>query len=236
MTYQQDPLSDLPLHLPEREWELVSTEIRGPVPGHHHRPASSVQVMISNAWCIQWLDFVHRHDFHIPRHWRNEKKTQRPPQLGVRAPGPIANLALVNVMAQGQLELRQGLKETQSRLYAGDYRVISQELWLMFHMWYGGGPVITLEPQGGWTIDPITSNDLTQLGQLPKSNEHFFQLSKSEQRLMLSQEKGKTNHPNQEREELEEEGEEETDVSLLLSQFTASLRKSRSDTMLQYLT
>jgi hypothetical protein len=118
----------------------------------------SRQFVISSAWLDQWLQYVRvdsasgdtasshssatqladvRNRDGARRNKANTKcRMARPPR-----PGPVANYVLLDFV-NGELVPKPNLQRSRGSHGGGDYRVVSQEVWVTFLELYGGGPSI----------------------------------------------------------------------------------------------
>lgn len=104
--------------------------------------------VVSSVWLEQWLQHVHidappaSHGLPSRRH-RSTTSARAP--RNARRPGPIANYALLNFVS-GKLFPKHGLERSRGNDAGGDYRIVSEEVWIVFLRHYGGGPCIQLRP------------------------------------------------------------------------------------------
>ncbi|GMF17492.1 unnamed protein product [Phytophthora lilii] len=112
----------------------------------------SRQFVISSAWLDQWLQYVrvdsasadaavsHSSTTKLSRGnfvgAHRSKRMARPPR-----PGPVTNYALLDFV-NGELVPKPNLQRSKGSHGGGDYRVVSQEVWVTFLELYGGGPSI----------------------------------------------------------------------------------------------
>ncbi|KAL3672174.1 hypothetical protein V7S43_002837 [Phytophthora oleae] len=112
------------------------------------------QFVISSAWLDQWLQYVrvdsasgddatsNSSTTQLSRQGSNRNKSStkcrlaRPPR-----PGPVTNYALLDFV-NGELVSKSHLRRGRGSHGGGDYRVVSQEVWVAFLELYGGGPSI----------------------------------------------------------------------------------------------
>ncbi|RLN56961.1 hypothetical protein BBJ28_00017413, partial [Nothophytophthora sp. Chile5] len=154
--------------------EILSARARSREPTHtagtnqrkRSNPSGCRQFVISSAWLAQWLQYV-RVDpaseeaagldvsaVHLPggaqssgsrrRKTATRCRTSRPPR-----PGSVANYALLDFV-NGELVPKPDLERGRGSHGGGDYRVVSQEVWVAFLQLYGGGPSIQM---------PLDSNE-----------------------------------------------------------------------------
>lgn len=106
--------------------------------------------VMSSAWLNQWLQYVRVNSTsadatppRIGQGTRQSKKFRlaRPPR-----PGPVTNYALLDFV-NGELVPKHTLRQSKGNYRKGDYRVVSQEVWLTFLEIYGGGPSIQVPIQ-----------------------------------------------------------------------------------------
>ncbi|KAL4137590.1 hypothetical protein PRIC2_001109 [Phytophthora ramorum] len=119
--------------------------------------AGSRQFVISSAWLDQWLQYVRvdsasadtaaSYSSAIQLSDRNKsegrhhKSTARCRMSRPRRPGPVANYVLLDFV-NGELVPKPNLQRSRGSFGGGDYRVVSQEVWVTFLELYGGGPSI----------------------------------------------------------------------------------------------
>ncbi|KAE9277870.1 hypothetical protein PF008_g28756 [Phytophthora fragariae] len=107
----------------------------------------SRQFVISSAWLDQWLQYVRVDSasaeaattaFSKGRRGKPSTKCRlaRPPR-----PGPVTNYTLLDFV-NGELVPKPNLQRSKGSHGGGDYRVVSQEVWVTFLELYGGGPSI----------------------------------------------------------------------------------------------
>lgn len=116
------------------------------------------QFVMSSAWLKQWLQYV-RVDTTTsdalmanmrPSGERNRRGTRQSRKNRIvrpRRPGPVSNYELLRFVG-GELVARDGLQQSRGNHKGGDYRVVSQEVWLSFLEIYGGGPSIQVQCNG----------------------------------------------------------------------------------------
>lgn len=115
----------------------------------HSRSRSTTRhFVISSEWLEQWLGYVHADDSLDSSLSASEVSSGRSSAAGRRRtrcqrPGPISNYSLLN-FANGKLVPMEDLERSRGNGGGGDYRVISQDVWRVFHRMYGGGPSIEL--------------------------------------------------------------------------------------------
>ncbi|KAJ8561765.1 hypothetical protein ON010_g7914 [Phytophthora cinnamomi] len=107
----------------------------------------SRQFVISSAWLDQWLQYVRVDSASaeaasnaFSKGQRGNPSTKcrmaRPPR-----PGPVTNYTLLDFV-NGELVPKPNLQRSKGSHGGGDYRVVSQEVWVTFLELYGGGPSI----------------------------------------------------------------------------------------------
>ncbi|OWZ23429.1 hypothetical protein PHMEG_0001701 [Phytophthora megakarya] len=118
----------------------------------------SRQFIISSVWLDQWLKYVRvdsasataaasnssdtqlsneRQRYGTRRHKSTTKcRMRRPPR-----PGPVTNYLLLDFV-NGELVPKANLQRRKGNNRGGDYRIVSQEVWVTFLELYGGGPSI----------------------------------------------------------------------------------------------
>lgn len=111
----------------------------------HSRSRSTTRhFVISSEWLEQWLSYVHSDDSLAASGisaGRSSVAGRR--KTRCQRPGPISNYSLLN-FANGKLVPMEDLERSRGNGGGGDYRVISQDVWRVFHRMYGGGPSIEL--------------------------------------------------------------------------------------------
>lgn len=104
--------------------------------------------VVNSVWLEQWLQYVHidapPKSHGIPSQKERPAPHTRAPR-NARRPGPISNYALLNFVS-GKLIPKQGLERSRGNDAGGDYRIVSEEVWMVFLRHYGGGPCIQLRP------------------------------------------------------------------------------------------
>ncbi|KAK1932023.1 FYVE [Phytophthora citrophthora] len=133
--------------------EILSARASSQVRAAVEKPRGR-QFVISSAWLEQWLQYVRVDSASSDDATSNSSTTQlsrrgssrnksstkcrlaRPPR-----PGPVTNYALLDFV-NGELVPKSQLQRGRGRHGRGDYRVVSQEVWVAFLELYGGGPSI----------------------------------------------------------------------------------------------
>ncbi|KAG1703877.1 hypothetical protein DVH05_006884 [Phytophthora capsici] len=133
--------------------EILSARATSQVRAAVEKPCGR-QFVISSAWLDQWLQYVRVDSVSGDDATTNSSATQlsrrgssrdkssakyrlaRPPR-----PGPVTNYMLLDFV-NGELVAKSQLQRGRGSHGGGDYRVVSQEVWVAFLDLYGGGPSI----------------------------------------------------------------------------------------------
>ncbi|CAH0478575.1 unnamed protein product [Peronospora belbahrii] len=134
----------------------------------------SRQFVISSAWLKQWLRYVRvdpasveadasnpnstRLSYQSYRNGAHKKSTTKYRIAKPPRPGPVANYILLDFV-NGELVSKPNLQRSRGSHVGGDYRIVSQEVWVAFLDLYGGGPSIQVSLSTDAASRKVALND-----------------------------------------------------------------------------
>ncbi|CAI5724221.1 hypothetical protein KXD40_001014 [Peronospora effusa] len=139
----------------------------------------SRQFVISSAWLKLWLRYVRvdpasaesdastrnttRLSYQSYRNGARKKKSTAKCQMaGPPRPGPVANYILLDFV-NGELVSKPNLERSRGSHVGGDFRIVSQEVWVSFLHLYGGGPNIQVSLSNDIASRKVAFNDQSRL-------------------------------------------------------------------------